>query len=70
MGLEQSGFCREIAAGLGCDWWNEGIHTLTFYLQPKFIESIRNLPMNKIKTEGKRVAALPDSEIFTFEDVE
>ena len=44
--------------------------TLTFFLQPKFIESITNLPMDRLETEGKRVAALPDNEIFTIEDVE
>jgi formylmethanofuran dehydrogenase subunit E len=44
--------------------------TLTFILRPEFIVSIKDLPMERLETEGKRVAALPDNEIFTVEDVE
>ena len=42
--------------------------TLTFKLQPKFMDSILNVPADKLESAGERVANLPDDEIFTFEE--
>ncbi|HTQ40064.1 MAG TPA: formylmethanofuran dehydrogenase subunit E family protein [Pirellulales bacterium] len=39
---------------------------LTFKLQPKFVQSILDVPTDKLESEGQRVAGLPDDEIFTF----
>jgi formylmethanofuran dehydrogenase subunit E len=37
---------------------------LTFTLRPEFIKSIKDLPHGRAVEEGKRIAGLPDSEIF------
>jgi formylmethanofuran dehydrogenase subunit E len=38
---------------------------LTFTLRPEFVRSIRDLPMERLEAEGRRVVALPDEAIFT-----
>lgn len=38
---------------------------LTFTLRPEFARSIRDLPSERLEAEGRRVAALPDGDIFT-----
>ncbi len=42
--------------------------TLTFTLKPEFARSITNLPENRLITEGRRVAELPDDAIFNLTD--
>jgi formylmethanofuran dehydrogenase subunit E len=37
---------------------------LTFTLRPEFVRSIKDLPHERAEAEGKRVAVLPDDEIF------
>jgi formylmethanofuran dehydrogenase subunit E len=37
---------------------------LTFTLRPEFIRSIKDLPGGRAVEEGKRVASLPDDQIF------
>jgi formylmethanofuran dehydrogenase subunit E len=37
---------------------------LTFMLRPEFIRSIKDLPHGRAMMEGKRIASLPDDEIF------
>jgi hypothetical protein len=39
-------------------------HSITFTLKPSFARSISNLPYDRLEAEGRRVAALPDDEIF------
>jgi formylmethanofuran dehydrogenase subunit E len=41
---------------------------LTFTLRPEFIKSIKDLPHGRAVEEGKRVANLPDDEIFTVSE--
>jgi formylmethanofuran dehydrogenase subunit E len=38
---------------------------LTFTLKPEFVQSITNLPHDRLETEGKRVAGLCDNAIFS-----
>jgi formylmethanofuran dehydrogenase subunit E len=38
--------------------------TLTFTLNPEFVRSIADLPLNRLEAEGRRVASLPDEAIF------
>ena len=38
---------------------------LTFVLKPEFMESIRDLPSDRLADEGRRIAGLPDDMIFT-----
>jgi formylmethanofuran dehydrogenase subunit E len=38
---------------------------LTFTLKPAFARSISDLPDDRFEAEGRRVAALPEDEIFT-----
>ncbi len=38
--------------------------SLTFTLKPEFIRSIANLPVDRLESEGQRVAGLPDEAIF------
>ena len=38
---------------------------LTFVLKPDFVESIRDLPPDRLADEGRRIAGLPDDRIFT-----
>ena len=37
---------------------------LTFTLRPEFVRSIKDLPHGRAAEEGKRVAGLPDDQIF------
>lgn len=39
--------------------------TLTFTLRPELVRSIRDLPAERLEAEGRRVAGLPDGDIFT-----
>ena len=43
---------------------------LTFTLRPEFARSIRDLPAERLDAEGRRVAGLPDDEIFTSAEAE
>ena len=38
--------------------------TLIFTLKPEFVQSILDLPGDRLNAEGRRVAALPDEAIF------
>jgi formylmethanofuran dehydrogenase subunit E len=38
---------------------------LTFTLRPEFVRSIRDLPVEQLEAEGRRVIAFPDDAIFT-----
>jgi formylmethanofuran dehydrogenase subunit E len=38
---------------------------LTFTLKPEFVRSVRDLPLERLEAEGRRVAALRDDEIFS-----
>ena len=42
---------------------------LAFTLRPEFARSIRDLPIERLKAEGRRIAALEDAEMFTFVEV-
>jgi FmdE, Molybdenum formylmethanofuran dehydrogenase operon len=42
----------------------EGGRGLTFTLKPEFIRSIANLPLDRLESEGRRVASLPEHAIF------
>ena len=41
---------------------------LTFTLRPEFVKSIRDLPSDRIEAEGRRVAVLPEEQIFLVEE--
>ncbi|WP_435008448.1 FmdE family protein [Tundrisphaera lichenicola] len=43
----------------------ESGRTLTFTIRPELVQSIRDLPMERLEAEGRRVAELPDAAIFT-----
>lgn len=38
---------------------------LTFTLRPEFARSITDLTRERLEAEGRRVAALPDGDVFT-----
>jgi formylmethanofuran dehydrogenase subunit E len=40
--------------------------TLTFTLKPEFARSIADLPLDRLESEGRRVAALADDVLFEF----
>jgi formylmethanofuran dehydrogenase subunit E len=42
--------------------------TLTFTLKPEFVKSILNLPADRLPAAGRRVAGLPEADIFTVEE--
>ncbi len=44
--------------------YRERGRSLTFTLKPEFIRSIANLPLDRLDSEGRRVAGLPDEAIF------
>jgi formylmethanofuran dehydrogenase subunit E len=41
---------------------------LLFTLRPEFVRSVRDLPMDRLDAEGRRVADLPDDAIFTVSE--
>jgi formylmethanofuran dehydrogenase subunit E len=46
----------------------ERSRSLVFTLKPEFVRSISDLPMDRLEAEGRRVASLPDEEIFSVSD--
>jgi formylmethanofuran dehydrogenase subunit E len=48
--------------------YRERGRSLTFTLKPEFVRSIANLPLDRLESEGRRVASLPDEAIFDVSD--
>jgi formylmethanofuran dehydrogenase subunit E len=46
----------------------ESGRTLRFTLLPEFVRSITDLPHERLEAEGRRVASLPDSDLFTVSE--